>query len=189
MNNGLNLIPKAHLYVTQLRYTETDPFCAAQDIIRTNESCNRSSIFFLKVKGLSFSITKEGGCGGVGVGTGDGLGKRPDLFSAAKDFIRTNVLTKFYGEINSPPPGGHFHEDWTINVILNRTINVASRVKNVPPLGDHNFQATGTIFELVQDIIRTNLLTKFHDDWTINVASRLFKRYFYSHIKKQAMCL
>ncbi|KAH3818726.1 hypothetical protein DPMN_120451 [Dreissena polymorpha] len=35
---------------------------------------DRSSIFFLKVKGLSFSITKEGGCGGVGVGTGDGLG-------------------------------------------------------------------------------------------------------------------
>ncbi|KAH3727748.1 hypothetical protein DPMN_053691 [Dreissena polymorpha] len=28
---------------------------------------DRSSIFFLKVKGLSFSITKEGGCGGVGV--------------------------------------------------------------------------------------------------------------------------
>ncbi|KAH3808604.1 hypothetical protein DPMN_136961 [Dreissena polymorpha] len=37
---------------------------------------DRSSIFFLKVKGLSFSITKEGGCGGVGVGTGDGLGKK-----------------------------------------------------------------------------------------------------------------
>ncbi|KAH3754388.1 hypothetical protein DPMN_189056 [Dreissena polymorpha] len=33
---------------------------------------DRSSIFFLKVKGLSFSITKEGGCGGV-EGTGDGL--------------------------------------------------------------------------------------------------------------------
>ncbi|KAH3775539.1 hypothetical protein DPMN_176943, partial [Dreissena polymorpha] len=28
---------------------------------------DRSSIFFLKVKGLSFSITKEGGCVGVGV--------------------------------------------------------------------------------------------------------------------------
>ncbi|KAH3784061.1 hypothetical protein DPMN_162012 [Dreissena polymorpha] len=40
---------------------------------------DRSSIFFLKVKGLSFSITKEGGCGGVGVGTGDGLGKRRDI--------------------------------------------------------------------------------------------------------------
>ncbi|KAH3897708.1 hypothetical protein DPMN_021902 [Dreissena polymorpha] len=37
---------------------------------------DRSSIFFLKVKGLSFSITKEERCGGVGgggVGTGDGL--------------------------------------------------------------------------------------------------------------------
>ncbi|KAH3880681.1 hypothetical protein DPMN_004603 [Dreissena polymorpha] len=42
---------------------------------------DRSSIFFLKVKGLSFSITKEGGCGGVGVGTGDGLGKRSKLFA------------------------------------------------------------------------------------------------------------
>ncbi|KAH3839097.1 hypothetical protein DPMN_112519, partial [Dreissena polymorpha] len=31
---------------------------------------DRSSIFFLKVKGLSFSITKEGGCGGVGTGEG-----------------------------------------------------------------------------------------------------------------------
>ncbi|KAH3692511.1 hypothetical protein DPMN_194353 [Dreissena polymorpha] len=39
------------------------------------EQSDRSSIFFSKVKGLSFSITKEGGCGGVGVGTGDGLGE------------------------------------------------------------------------------------------------------------------
>ncbi|KAH3711290.1 hypothetical protein DPMN_070794, partial [Dreissena polymorpha] len=29
------------------------------------------------------------------------------------------------------------------------------------------------IFELIQDIIGTNLLTKFHEDWTINVASRV----------------
>ncbi|KAH3824446.1 hypothetical protein DPMN_126282 [Dreissena polymorpha] len=54
------------------------------------------------------------------------------------------------------------------------------------------FQATGTIFKLVQNIIRTNLLTKknatppwrpyfigtnhltkFHEDQTINVASRV----------------
>ncbi|KAH3849156.1 hypothetical protein DPMN_091552 [Dreissena polymorpha] len=32
--------------------------------------------------------------------------------------------------------------------------------KNAPPLGSHVFQAN------------TNLLTKFHEDWTINVASR-----------------
>ncbi|KAH3706819.1 hypothetical protein DPMN_066209, partial [Dreissena polymorpha] len=37
----------------------------------------------------------------------------------------------------------------------------------------HVFQATGTNFELVQNIIGTNLLTKFHDDHTINMASRV----------------
>ncbi|KAH3835113.1 hypothetical protein DPMN_108456 [Dreissena polymorpha] len=36
----------------------------------------------------------------------------------------------------------------------------------------HIFQATGTIFELVQDIIGTNLLTMFHDDRTIIMAPR-----------------
>ncbi|KAH3816640.1 hypothetical protein DPMN_118158 [Dreissena polymorpha] len=68
-----------------------------------------------------------------------------------------------------------FHED--------RTINVASRVltrfyyshirKNAPPLDSHFFQENVTIFELIQDIIKTNRLTKFHEDWTINVASRV----------------
>ncbi|KAH3859561.1 hypothetical protein DPMN_102378 [Dreissena polymorpha] len=43
-------------------------------------------------------------------------------------------------------------------------------------LGDHVFQANVTILELIQDIIKTNLLTKFHKDWTINVASRVFTR-------------
>ncbi|KAH3823762.1 hypothetical protein DPMN_125583 [Dreissena polymorpha] len=36
--------------------------------------------------------------------------------------------------------------------------------KNDPPPGAHVFEPTGTIFELAQDIIWTNLLTKFHDD-------------------------
>ncbi|KAH3832271.1 hypothetical protein DPMN_105552 [Dreissena polymorpha] len=58
----------------------------------------------------------------------------------------------------------------------NRTINVASRVKNAPPLGSHVFQANVTIFKLIQDITETNLLTKFHEDWTINVASRVLTR-------------
>ncbi|KAH3881423.1 hypothetical protein DPMN_005349 [Dreissena polymorpha] len=46
-----------------------------------------------------------------------------------------------------------FHED--------RTINVASRVKNALPLGSHVFQANVTVFELIQDIIETNVLTNF----------------------------
>ncbi|KAH3825975.1 hypothetical protein DPMN_127864 [Dreissena polymorpha] len=73
------------------------------------------------------------------------------IFKLVQDIIGMNLLTKFY-------------ED--------RTINVASRVKNARPLGSHVFQANVTIFDLIHDIIQTNLLTKFHEDWTINVASR-----------------
>ncbi|KAH3768691.1 hypothetical protein DPMN_169910 [Dreissena polymorpha] len=58
----------------------------------------------------------------------------------------------------------------------NQTINVASRVKNAPPTGGHVFQATVTIFTLVQDIIETNILTKFCEDQTTNVASRVLTR-------------
>ncbi|KAH3704885.1 hypothetical protein DPMN_079946 [Dreissena polymorpha] len=61
-----------------------------------------------------------------------------------------------------------FHEDWTINV--------ASRVKNAPPLGSHVFQAKVTIFELIQDIIGKNLLSTFHEYRKINVASRVLTR-------------
>ncbi|KAH3872220.1 hypothetical protein DPMN_035435 [Dreissena polymorpha] len=86
--------------------------------------------------------------------------------------IGTNLLTKF-------------HEDRKINVasrVLTRknvpplTINVASRVKNAPPFSGHVFQAKVTISELIQDIIETNFLTKFHEEWTINVASRELTR-------------
>ncbi|KAH3841034.1 hypothetical protein DPMN_114493 [Dreissena polymorpha] len=48
--------------------------------------------------------------------------------------------------------------------------------KNAPPLGSHVFQANIIIFELFQDIIETNLLTIFHEDWTMNVASRVLTR-------------
>ncbi|KAH3854369.1 hypothetical protein DPMN_096910 [Dreissena polymorpha] len=48
--------------------------------------------------------------------------------------------------------------------------------KNAPPLGSRVFQANITIFELIQDIIETNLLTKVHEDWTIHVASRVLTR-------------
>ncbi|KAH3727758.1 hypothetical protein DPMN_053701 [Dreissena polymorpha] len=83
------------------------------------------------------------------------------IFKLIQDIIETNLLIKF-------------HEDWTINVasrVLTRLYYCHLR-KNAPPLGGHVFQPTGIIFELVQDIIGMNLLTKFHEDWTINVASR-----------------
>ncbi|KAH3864634.1 hypothetical protein DPMN_027657 [Dreissena polymorpha] len=45
--------------------------------------------------------------------------------------------------------------------------------KNAPPPICHVFQPTQTIFKLVQDIFRMNLLIKLHEDRTINVASRV----------------
>ncbi|KAH3729522.1 hypothetical protein DPMN_055493 [Dreissena polymorpha] len=45
------------------------------------------------------------------------------------------------------------------------------KINNKWPPGGNVFQQTGTIFEHVQDIIGINLLTKFHEDQTINVAS------------------
>ncbi|KAH3788717.1 hypothetical protein DPMN_166865 [Dreissena polymorpha] len=109
---------------------------------------------------------------------------------------KINVASRVLTRKNAPPPGNiigmnlltEFHEDWTINVASRvknapplgshvfqaNTINVASRVltrKNAPPLGSHFFQAKIIIFKLIQNIIVTNLLTKFHEDWTINVAS------------------
>ncbi|KAH3711150.1 hypothetical protein DPMN_070650 [Dreissena polymorpha] len=67
--------------------------------------------------------------------------------------------------MTSEHPGSHFHEDSRIHIR-----------KNAPPPGGHVFRATGTNFELVQDIIGTNLLTKFHNDRTINMGSRVLTR-------------
>ncbi|KAH3734434.1 hypothetical protein DPMN_040874 [Dreissena polymorpha] len=114
------------------------------------------------------------------------------------DDRKINVTSRVLTRKNAPPPWWpyiigmnlltEFHED--------RTIYVASRVltrfyyshirKNAPPLGSHVFQANVTIFKLIQDINKTNLLTKFHEDWTINVASRVLTRFYYSHIRKNA---
>ncbi|KAH3810279.1 hypothetical protein DPMN_138669 [Dreissena polymorpha] len=89
------------------------------------------------------------------------------IFEMIQDIIKTNVVTKChddwtinatsYGRKNAPPRCGHI-------------INVASRVltifimKNALPPNGLFFQQTKTIFELLQYIIETNLLTRFHED-------------------------
>ncbi|KAH3887326.1 hypothetical protein DPMN_011342 [Dreissena polymorpha] len=114
--------------------------------------------------------------------------KQNYLFFAAQDIIKTNILTKFPGEvltrINYPPLGSHVFQK--IDTILDLIpdiikINVLTKEcyrKNVPPPGSHFhdhwtisvssrvivFQQTRTIFTN-QDIPKTNLLTKFHEDW------------------------
>ncbi|KAH3737886.1 hypothetical protein DPMN_044484 [Dreissena polymorpha] len=127
---------------------------------------------------------------------------RNDLFCEARYIIGTHFLKKFNEEINFQPYGGHVFQQTRpifnlIQVIINtnvltkvltsfcyshiwknartnvltkfhedRTINVASRVHilpykdTFPAPGRHVFQAPVTMFEIVQDIIETNLLTK-----------------------------
>ncbi|KAH3818036.1 hypothetical protein DPMN_119623 [Dreissena polymorpha] len=48
--------------------------------------------------------------------------------------------------------------------------------ENCPPLGGHVFLPIWTIFELVRDINKTNVLTNFHDDWAKIVTSKLLTR-------------
>ncbi|KAH3718240.1 hypothetical protein DPMN_061040 [Dreissena polymorpha] len=88
------------------------------------------------------------------------MAQSTDLFCATQDIMRKNVLTKFQEEvltrINFPPLAAMY---WTINVTF---------IENFPALWRTFFLPTGTIFELVQAIIGVNLLTKCHEDQTIN---------------------
>ncbi|KAH3889970.1 hypothetical protein DPMN_014037 [Dreissena polymorpha] len=105
---------------------------------------------------------------------------------------KTNVLTKF-------------HDDWPKNVtssiktffdstVVYRKKNVLTNKchedwekmrlldcshKTAPPPGGHVLSLITTIFKLNQDIQKTNILTKFYDDWTKNVTSRVFTSFFY----------
>ncbi|KAH3861551.1 hypothetical protein DPMN_024483 [Dreissena polymorpha] len=116
------------------------------------------------------------------------------IFELVQDITITNVLTKFHEDwtINvtsrvitrktAPPPGGHVvHPAGTIFELVQDFIGthvpttVLTRKTATPP-GSHVFQPTGTIFEVVQDIIETHVLTKFHEDWTINVTFRVLTR-------------
>ncbi|KAH3883237.1 hypothetical protein DPMN_007191 [Dreissena polymorpha] len=103
------------------------------------------------------------------------------IFELIQDNIGTNHLTKFHDDRtinvasrvltrkNAPPPG--YHEKSSDQEAIYSHIR-----KNAPPLGSHVFEANVTIFEHIQDIIKSNLLTIFHEDWTINVASRVLTR-------------
>ncbi|KAH3859303.1 hypothetical protein DPMN_102021 [Dreissena polymorpha] len=50
---------------------------------------------------------------------------------------------------------------------------IKTKMKNAQPPGSHVFQQTGIIFELIHDIIRTNVETHSYEDWTIHVSSRV----------------
>ncbi|KAH3805251.1 hypothetical protein DPMN_133548 [Dreissena polymorpha] len=115
-----------------------------------------------------------------------------------RDFIGTKLLTKFHEDrtrnvasrvfTNKSHLSNQFHEDWTIIVTLNIRKNappLLAKVFNHPPVGQ-GFQSSETVFELVQDIIGTIILRKFHEDPTINVAYPvLTRKIFMTHNGRQ----
>ncbi|KAH3877213.1 hypothetical protein DPMN_001074 [Dreissena polymorpha] len=89
----------------------------------------------------------------------------------------TNVLSKF-------------HENWSKNVTSTvfTCFHYIHIEKNALPTGGHVFSPIPTIFKLLRDINKTNVLTNFHDDWAKIVTSRVFTREncHYIHIEKNA---
>ncbi|KAH3692031.1 hypothetical protein DPMN_194908 [Dreissena polymorpha] len=116
------------------------------------------------------------------------------IFELIQDIIETNLLTKFHENwtlnvasrvLTRPMLTTHdgqkaitnaHHEHIVLSFDINFIVLKVNLLENAPPLGSHVFQVNVTIFELIQDIIETNLLTKFHEDWTINAASRVLTR-------------
>ncbi|KAH3721710.1 hypothetical protein DPMN_064658 [Dreissena polymorpha] len=105
-------------------------------------------------------------------------------FVIAQNIIGTNLLTKFHEarkinvapkvltRKNAPPP-------WQPYIL---GMNHLTK-KNCPAPWKPFFQANIIIFQLIQDIIVTNLLTKFHEDETINVASRVLTSHVFKATK------
>ncbi|KAH3825611.1 hypothetical protein DPMN_127492 [Dreissena polymorpha] len=107
------------------------------------------------------------------------------IFKLVRGIHITNAKNVTSREKDPPPPGSHetnvltkFHEDWTKNVTSRvfKCFHYIHIEKTAPPPGGHVFSPIWTIFELIRDINKTNVLTKFHDDWAKIVTSRVFTR-------------
>ncbi|KAH3806289.1 hypothetical protein DPMN_134608 [Dreissena polymorpha] len=79
------------------------------------------------------------------------------IYQLVRDINKTNVqnlTSRVFTRKTAPPPGGY------------------QKMKIAPPTGGHTNILTN--FNLNRGIIGTNLLTKFHEERTRNVASRVF---------------
>ncbi|KAH3895817.1 hypothetical protein DPMN_019984 [Dreissena polymorpha] len=106
----------------------------------------------------------------------------------SSDIIRNKILTQPNQQSNQRTgQQQYFHEDWTKHLtsrVLTKKMpcplaainNLSHKVKNAPPPGGHIFQQTRTIFEIIHNIISTIVLTKFHEDLTINMTSKVLTR-------------
>ncbi|KAH3889691.1 hypothetical protein DPMN_013753 [Dreissena polymorpha] len=170
-----------------------------QDIIRTNalsKFYEDRTIFF------TFRVTKRKNAPPSG---GHVFQPTGTIFNLVQYIIETSLPVKFHDVLTSIIGTNNltmFHDDWTI-IMASRVLTRNKRcisdghtdkqtdkrndsstaichptggIKLPRPLGGHVFPPTRTIFELIQDIIGKNRLTKFHDDRKINMASRVLIR-------------
>ncbi|KAH3846169.1 hypothetical protein DPMN_088467 [Dreissena polymorpha] len=109
------------------------------------------------------------------------------IFELNRRIQETNVLIKFHKywakNVSSrlPTPGGHVFPLITAIFKLVRDIHITNTHPWRPC-----FLPIQTNFELNCRIQETNLLTKFHEDWTKNVSSRLFTCFHQIHLEKTA---
>ncbi|KAH3827958.1 hypothetical protein DPMN_129904 [Dreissena polymorpha] len=100
------------------------------------------------------------------------------IFELNSRIKETNVLSKF-------------HENWAKNgtSTVFTCFHYIHIEKNAPPTGGHVFPPIPTIFKLVRDINKTNVMTNFHDDLAEIVTSRVFTREncHYINIEKNAL--
>ncbi|KAH3887474.1 hypothetical protein DPMN_011491 [Dreissena polymorpha] len=99
------------------------------------------------------------------------------IFKLVRDINKTNVLTNFHDDWAKIETNvlTKFHENWAKNV-TSRVFTCFHYIhieKNAPPTCGHVFSPIWTIFELVGDTNKTNVLTNFHDDWAKIVTSRV----------------
>ncbi|KAH3693083.1 hypothetical protein DPMN_193420 [Dreissena polymorpha] len=87
----------------------------------------------------------------------------------AQTFIPTLTDTGTPGRLRKEPQ---------LNLLRTITTACLQKITNDSALACLSLKSVHicTIFDLIQDIIGTNLRTKFHDDQTINVASRVLTR-------------
>ncbi|KAH3853971.1 hypothetical protein DPMN_096509 [Dreissena polymorpha] len=94
------------------------------------------------------------------------------IFKLNSHIKETNVLTKF-------------HENLAKNVtsIVFTCFHNIHIEKNAPPTGGHVFSPIWTIFILVREINKTNVLTNFHDDWATIVTSSVYNTNILTNFK------
>ncbi|KAH3700637.1 hypothetical protein DPMN_075614 [Dreissena polymorpha] len=110
------------------------------------------------------------------------------MFELGLEIILIQLLTKFEGKVIQQRDSKKYSVIATTDLEFpeHPTINVTSRV--LTRFCWPKRPKTGSIFELVQDIIGTNLLTKFHEHPTINVASTVLTRQiFMMHNRRQTI--